>query len=313
MTEMTEQQSMPVLRVVAQIDVDIEAHKAIFIEGVRLVGQDLIDAKAQLPNGEWLAFLARHGIGQRTAENHMRLVREALPGTRMAELPYSKAVAMLAIPQEEREAFIEENAVEDMSVRKINELIAQQKSLNALLVEEQQKRIKKETELQEQIRLRTEAQLEADRLRNHPKTVEKVVEKLPEDYEQIKAENRQLKIDLDDAKLDAADARSEAMDANARADEIQQRVQAAGMAIADGDEDAEDAIPELYKFGEICNEFTRKVWIVPSMGDVFAQMDARDKTGWRIFIGGVASWAQRALDAVNGVEAVPVEGAVGRE
>ena len=78
------------------------------------IGQRLIEAKAILPHGEWLPWLTEQvEFSERTAQSFMRLAREWSNPQALADLGATKALALLALPPEERERFLTENHVVD--------------------------------------------------------------------------------------------------------------------------------------------------------------------------------------------------------
>ena len=130
-------------RPIELITQDIRTHKMAFqyhaqmmlSEGIEL-GRYLEEAKAALPHGRWGAYLKDEiGLSPSTAQNLMRLFREygdsqqslfgGIPKSQIfGNLTYSKALSLLAIPdEEERERFAVENDVEHMSVRELNEAL----------------------------------------------------------------------------------------------------------------------------------------------------------------------------------------------
>ena len=91
------------VRSLRDIEADIWARKRSVTLDVLAMGRDLMEAKEQLEHGEWLAWLEKMDFGLRTAENWMRLAREVSPESSLAALPYTKALALLSAPAEERE------------------------------------------------------------------------------------------------------------------------------------------------------------------------------------------------------------------
>ena len=100
------------------------------------VGRRLCEAKEQVPHGEWGTYLAeRVNFSGSTANNLMRIFKEYgdnqvdLCGKSKSQtfgnLSYSKAVALFAVPEDEREKFVEENNVEEISVAELKKLIAE--------------------------------------------------------------------------------------------------------------------------------------------------------------------------------------------
>lgn len=97
------------------------------------IGGYLTEAKALLPHGEWGKWLKeRVNYSQSTAINFMKLYEEygdsqeslfAPNSQTIMNLPYTKALKLLAIPEDEREQFVEENNVEDISARELERII----------------------------------------------------------------------------------------------------------------------------------------------------------------------------------------------
>lgn len=88
------------------------------------IGQRLIEAKETLPHGEWLPWLTeRVEFSERTAQYYMQLAREWTNPQSIADLGATKAFKLLALPAEEREAFIQERNVVDMSARELAQAI----------------------------------------------------------------------------------------------------------------------------------------------------------------------------------------------
>lgn len=83
-------------------------------EAILTIGRCLTEAKQALPHGEWLPWLTEQvEFSPRTAQNFMRLAREWSNTQALADLGAAKALTLLALPTEEREAFISENHVVD--------------------------------------------------------------------------------------------------------------------------------------------------------------------------------------------------------
>ena len=93
-------------------------------EAILTIGRCLIEAKDMLPHGEWLPWLnERVEFSERTARRFMKLYRECSNRPALADLGASKALALLALPPEEREQFMEDHNVIDMSARQLKEAI----------------------------------------------------------------------------------------------------------------------------------------------------------------------------------------------
>ena len=100
------------------------------------VGRRLTEAKSKLPHGSWGEYLKNEvDYSPSQAQNLMRVFREygsdqqslfggEAKSQTFGNLTYSKALSLLAIPdEEERERFAVENDVEHMSVRELNEVL----------------------------------------------------------------------------------------------------------------------------------------------------------------------------------------------
>lgn len=93
-------------------------------EAILTIGRCLIEAKDMLSHGEWLPWLTEQvEFSPRTAQNFMRLAREWSNTQTLADLGASKALALLALPPEEREQFMEDHKVIDMSARQLEQAI----------------------------------------------------------------------------------------------------------------------------------------------------------------------------------------------
>ena len=99
------------------------------------IGKRLCEAKEMIPHGEWGNWL-EHSVNfkQSTANNLMKIYTEygdiqgqlwgaSAKSQTFGNLTYSQAVALLAVPAEEREEFVEKNDVENMSTRELQEAI----------------------------------------------------------------------------------------------------------------------------------------------------------------------------------------------
>ena len=78
------------------------------------IGQRLLEAKAILPHGEWLPWLTEQvEFSERQAQRFMKLAQEWANPTALSDLGATKALALLALPPEERQKFRSENHIVD--------------------------------------------------------------------------------------------------------------------------------------------------------------------------------------------------------
>ena len=99
-------------------------------EAILEIGKRLIEVKAQLDHGEWLDYLKeRVDVSVRTAQTMMQLAKEYSSNAQtFALLGSQKALKLLTLPAAEREEFVAQNDVADMSVRQLDEAIKAQKA-----------------------------------------------------------------------------------------------------------------------------------------------------------------------------------------
>lgn len=101
------------------------------LEGVIQIGKRLEEAKAQIGHGSFSDWCKRSlGYSQRQAQKYMEISTkysdENSPFSNAnisSHLSISKAYSLLALPEEEVENFVEEHAIEDMTVKKLEEEI----------------------------------------------------------------------------------------------------------------------------------------------------------------------------------------------
>lgn len=129
---MTEVQTARTVEVVAA---EINALTASMLGNIVEIGRRMCEAKEMLPYGTFGTWIKENtGYSTSTANNFMRLFQEygspqgCLFGAQVecqtfGKLSYSKALALLSVPAEEREKFVEEHDVADMSTRELQQAI----------------------------------------------------------------------------------------------------------------------------------------------------------------------------------------------
>ena len=120
-------------RDVKEIAAAIISRKETIVQSFLEIGNLLIEAKGQLTkHGGWMNWLDDEvGISYRMAERYMQLARAYANSTSVTDLGMTKALALLALPEAQRESFISEphevngqqKTVSDMSVRGIRHVI----------------------------------------------------------------------------------------------------------------------------------------------------------------------------------------------
>lgn len=168
------------------------------------IGKRLHEAKELVPHGEWGAWLeANVNYSQSTANNFMRIAEEYGSNFQAIEnLSYTKALALLGVPAEERGQFATEVGAEKLSTRELKEAIKAKKEAEKrakkLELELQRAELdaKKERESREELQERV-AQLQAEladaKIAGNDEEAQKLQEALAEAQAKVKQLEAELK------------------------------------------------------------------------------------------------------------------------
>ena len=138
---------MAVSRTPEVVAAEIRALTANMLTSIVEIGRRMCEAKEMLPHGSFGNWIKENtGYSVSTANNFMRLFNEyadkqlTLFGAEVncqtfGNLTYSKALALLALPENEREDFVKENKVDEMSVRELEAAIKERDEAKAALSE----------------------------------------------------------------------------------------------------------------------------------------------------------------------------------
>lgn len=182
------------------------------------IGRRLVEAKSMLDHGEWGSWLENSvNYSQRTAENLMRvfeeygadqitLLTDNAKSQAFANLSYSQAVLLLGVPEEDREAFIEQNDVENMSTRELQQAI---KERDKALADKERAEQDKAAAIAEMEKAREDAQSAEDKIRSLITEKDSIKSQL--DDASKKADENQIKNqkELEKAKKDVEKKESE--------------------------------------------------------------------------------------------------------
>lgn len=172
------------------------------------LGRRFKEAKAMLPHGEWGTWLKETvDFSQSSVNNYMKIFEEygseqiSLFGATVfsqsvEKLTYTQAVKLLAIPKEEREEFIEQNGVENLSVRELDKIIKERDEA-VKKAEEAEKRAQELETYKEQIEDSESRiiQAETDKLTamDELKDAEQKLKDLEESLKKERQKNKDLK------------------------------------------------------------------------------------------------------------------------
>jgi len=187
------------------------------------IGRRLAEAKTMLGHGEWGEWLEKSvDYSQRTASNLMRIFNDYgssqmtlfcdnAKSQALANLSYTQAVALLGIPQDERESFIQDHDIDKMSTRELQQAIKEKQELEAKIMElevawgkdkniaDKAKRIAEEKAEEAKILLEEKQNIESSLLSTQA-DVKKLQDVLEKERQQSKAEVERLAGLLSDAK-----------------------------------------------------------------------------------------------------------------
>ena len=211
------------------------------------IGKRLVAARALSPHGHWAGWLKEHvDYSERTAQDLMRLYEEygkrAMPEA-VARLDYSKAVTLLSLPGEQREALAARALEEDLSVRQLRGEVERLKKENA----DQQLRL--EALLGEKESLEEDAE---DRRREAEETAEAALRQERAAAERARAEARAahetaeaLRKERDEARKTSQVETERAAAAVERANQTQEQLREAEARLKAME--SEDAIPDTVR------------------------------------------------------------------
>lgn len=170
------------------------------------IGRRLVEAKSMVADGMWLEYIKTElNYEKSTAQNYMRLYerygtgQQSMFGTfaeteTFGRLTYTKALALLQVPDEDLQEFAENNDIENMSTRELQQAIRERDAA----ISEKEKAVAQVDELQAKVDTQKG---QVDKLTADLKSVSG-------DYEAKVAEVEKLRNDLRSAKEKEASAKS---------------------------------------------------------------------------------------------------------
>ena len=241
------------------------------------IGKRLNEAKAQLDHGEWTAWLSEKvEFSEASAQRFMRLAREYSNPSPVTDLGPSKALLLLALPENEREDFAaqkhmvngEEKTVSEMSKRELEKVIKERDEAERIAKEHQKtaEQLRKELieakETAEAARSQLrEAKEELEEIQKHPieATVSGVSDEELAEIKKQEAEKFQKEREKLQAKIEKLTKAQETAEAKAKkaAEEIE--------AIkSDKDKAAENAENEIKMLSAKITELNKKLTVSAS-------------------------------------------------
>lgn len=130
------------------------------------IGKRLINVKENLPHGEFINWLEKKiDFSRYTANRFMKIATEFSNVSAVQHLGSRKLFALAGLDEEDRQELMQENNVEDMTTRQLEEVIKEKKEIKKQLAEEQEYI----EELQKQIQ---EKELQINKLKDDMKNIQ---------------------------------------------------------------------------------------------------------------------------------------------
>lgn len=247
------------------------------------LGRDLAEAKAQVPTGGWIEYVAQNtGFGLRTAENLMRIAREISSDSPLAQLPYTKTLVLLNLPAGEREQFAEAHDAPNKSAAELKRLQQQLQEARAAADswEAHTREMTRQAEKWEAEAERRQGMI--DQLTENPRTV--TVHEVPDDYQQLKMKVAHAEGVINETmeELERAEKRAEEAESALRRQEVLEPRRT-------------DPVREAEKAAD---EFLCRAQLLPyNPGMITSDQDAQRL---RLLAGRLLEWAQAMTQAVDG-------------
>jgi hypothetical protein len=123
MTEHSVSDSISVDRNIEQITLEINFYKAQTAQNIIEIGRRLLEAKQKLQHGEWLPWLRdKVQFSVVSAQRFMKIAEEFPNTSPVTHLPYTKLLALLQVPESDRDEFIQEAHLVDGQEKTVSEM-----------------------------------------------------------------------------------------------------------------------------------------------------------------------------------------------
>lgn len=216
----------PQTRDIESITAEILDAKRAGGEAILTIGRGLMEAKALLPHGEWLPWLEeRVEFSEKAAQNFMRIARNYANPQALADLGATKALMLLAVPDDARDEFIatphlvdgEEKTVIDMTSRELDRAIrerdealkaAAQAQAEQAAAEQARKKMAEDMALANGRIAGLNAEVEAQAIR--ASEAQDAAVRLEEELEELRSRPVEVAVQVDEAAVEAARREAEA-------------------------------------------------------------------------------------------------------
>lgn len=251
---------------------------------------NIVKDEGLVPHGQWITWIQEHAqMSERNAQRVMRAAREIESGSPLARLDFSKVMALLAIPAEEREAFAAEVGAESLSVRQLQAAVKARDDA-AREKEEAQQQAAKMAELTKAM------QGKLDFMEGKAAMLEsQIAQAQSAADERAREEINRLRGELDDTEAELK--RRAKAENDAKAELLRLRTQVArGTAMEGGERLTADELAAATR------AFIGQVAVLPHMGKELAACGQKTRDAYLANVNMIADWCERARAALNTIE-----------
>ena len=283
------------------------------------IGRRLVEAKTLVEDGQWLNYIKTElNYEKSTAQNYMRLYERFGTGQAslfgsfaesqtFGSLTYTKALALLQVPEEDLEEFAEENDIANMSTRELKQAIKQRdealKAKEDAEQEAEEARRARDAEIEESIQLEKRAT-------DAEKQVEKLTAGMAEAADKLDAKDAEiekLKADLVAAQKKESDAKAALKKArenpNIPTSMMEQlRAEAETNANEKATEEAKKKLEAAIREGDVAREELRVIKDKLETAQKAVQLQNPDAAQFKFLYQQVQSDFERLVDALKKVK-----------
>ena len=255
---------------------------------------NIVKDEGLVPHGQWITWIQEHAqMSERNAQRVMRAAREIESGSPLARLDFSKVMALLAIPAEEREAFAAEVGAESLSVRQLQAAVkAREEAMREVMREKE--RAEREAEKMAALASGMKSKLEYMEGRAASLEITAANAQSAAD-ERARKEIDRLRGELDDTEEELK--RRAKAESDAKAELLRLRTQVArGAAMEGGERLTADELAAATR------AFIGQVAVLPHMGKELAACGQKTRDAYLANVNMIADWCERARAALNTFE-----------
>ncbi len=278
--------STPELQV---IEARIAGHMQGMAYNLLQVGRLLIQAKEAnlVPHGQWEAWVRHHtGFSERRAQSLMSAARNTPEGSRMEQLPVSKIIALLPLPEEKREAVAIEAIDGNLTVKQLEERVAQLTESRDRYQKQYQDQVTVSQQL-EQARVAAEEQRAV------------LSKRLDEMIAGEDGISEKTQAQIDDLKRQLADAEEYAAAQSDLRQQAQQALLDASLGVGVGVGEGRSHEFDADDLNEAVNAFMGSAGILVHMGPTLSMLPESERRFIRHQIDVISAWAKGAYLAID--------------